>query len=231
MSTDSGSGVAAKQEVDEHSERVASIRDAFRRIEPGETPPEAPESLRTWCTQTTYGVIGGMLFGGYRGLQQARNKNIPSPVPTSSAQHRVAVFFVRDSILTGSRVGVFVSLFSAAALLAGHSGFTKRVDHPANYAAAGAFTCGLFAAAVGGWTPAGPAAAFGAAISGAGAAAHQALEQVVSQNVARLGLVQAQEPEGSVSRVIKTVEENLAAHPLRTASRSNPVKSTENPQT
>ncbi|CAN8074252.1 unnamed protein product [Agarophyton chilense] len=225
-------GTSLESQSDKYIEKVTSIRDAFRRVEPGVAPPEAPESLRTWCSQTTYGVIGGMLFGGYRGLRQAQNKSIPSPVPTSSFNHRIAVFFVRESILTGSRVGVFASLFSAAALLAGHSGFTKRVDHPANYAAAGAFTCGLFAAAVGGWAPAGPAAAFGAAISGVAVTAHQSLEQFVAQS--RPGEVlqhDTQDADSSVERVIRTLEENLAAHPLRAASHQDDDDSNDGSQT
>lgn len=225
-STTNDSAVSQVTEA-QSKKRVSSIRDAFRRVEPGEAAPEAPESLRIWCSQTTYGLVGGMLFGGYRGLQQARNKSIPSPVPTNSIQHRTAVFFVRESILTGSRIGVFVSMFSATALALGNSGITAGIYHPANYAAAGALTCGLFAAAVGGWAPAAPAAVFGAGTAGAAAMANQSLQQAVASNLASADLPQVRDEECSVARVINNFEQNLAKHPLRTMNRSSKLESAE----
>ncbi|PXF50166.1 hypothetical protein BWQ96_00326 [Gracilariopsis chorda] len=227
MSSTANNSATSQVTEAQQTSRISSIRDAFRRVEPGETPPEAPESLRIWCSQTTYGLLGGMLFGGYRGLLQARNKSIPSPVPTNSIQHRTAVFFVRESILTGSRIGVFVSVFSATALAIGNSGFTAGVDHPTNYAAAGALTCGLFAAAVGGWAPAAPAAVFGAGTAGAAAMANQSLQHAVASSLVSIDVPQVRDEDGSVARVIHTFEQNLAKHPLRTMNRSSSMESAE----
>lgn len=187
-------------------------RDAFQPVEPGQEPKAAPLSLRTWTSQTLYGLLGGMLFGGYRGLQQSRDSKIPSPTPTTSAHHRMAVFFVRESILTGARVGIFVSIFSAAALVAEAALGPSR---PANYAAAGAVTCGLFGGATAGWVAVPTAAGFGAVTAGAAGFAHAALEDVAD----RAGVQEVVDvpvdvvEESPVSRVIRSLEESMENRP------------------
>lgn len=202
--------------------------EALQRVEPGQVPASAPLSLRTWTSQTFYGLCGGMLFGGYRGLQQARNPSIPSPTPAASAQHRMAAFFVRESILTGARVGVFVSIFSAAALTAeGVLGSSR----PASYAAAGALTCGLFGGATAGWVAVPAAAAFGAFTSGAAGAAHVALEDATKREidcVEKPELAHSTE-ESPVTAVIHEIEENLQNHPLRTAESNTSDRDTVEP--
>lgn len=109
------------------------------------------------------GVVGGMLFGSYRGLIVSRNTSIPSPAPASSAFHRATMFAVRDGVLVGARVGVFVSLFSALSLALGES--------PQAYAAAGAITCGAYGGAARGIRAMPPTMAFGAVVGGTAAAA------------------------------------------------------------
>lgn len=180
-----------------------SWKDAFKSVSPGEQPPPVPPSLRLWTSQTTYGILGGMLFGGYRGLVQARDPSHPSPTPTASSRHRATAFFVRESILTGARVGLFTATFSATALVAeGLTGHTGAVS----YATAGAVTCGLFAGAVGGGTVVPAAAAFGGLVGSAAGFVTQTLnDAMVEQGVGEgNGKV-----ERSVEQVVKQIEETM----------------------
>lgn len=206
--------------------------DALERVEPGQVPSEAPASLRTWTSQTLYGLLGGMLFGGYRGLQQARNRVTPSPIPTTSMQHRMAVFFVRESILTGARIGVFASVFSAAALAAEAA---TGAPHPATYATAGALTCGLFGGAAAGRVAIPAAAGFGAVTAGAAGIAHAGLQDALDRAIGEQA--QEEDPEvmietqgqeqGSVATVVQHLEENLSAHPLRIHKQEDDVAPAE----
>lgn len=193
-----------------------SLSEAFQRVEPGQAAPAPPKSLQTWTQQTMHGLLGGMLYGGYRGLRQSRNPSIPSPIQHVHPAQRAAAFFVRESILTGSRVGLFVSVFSAAAIaLQEH----RSVDDFANYAAAGAVTCGLFGAGVGGWAACLPAGAFGAFTAGGGKMLHERLGELVTsmdEGASEEKVEEkVEEPVGSVERVINMYEASLAAHPLR----------------
>lgn len=129
-----------------------------------------------WSRQTAVGLLGGMFFGGYRGLLKSRTSE-PSPIPANSVVHRAALFVVREGIFTGARIGLFVSLFSALSLTAHH---VVGREHVANFAAAGAITCGLFGAAFAGPRRGLlPAVAFGGAVSGMAAFTQQMLQQKV----------------------------------------------------
>lgn len=205
-------------------------KNALQRVEPGQVPTEAPASLRTWTSQTLYGLLGGMLFGGYRGLQQARNRATPSPIPTNSLQHRMSVFFVRESILTGARIGVFVSVFSAAALVAEA---VNGGPHPATYATAGALTCSLFGGAVAGRIAVPAAAGFGAVTAGAAGAAHAGLQDALDRAIGEQEqeenaevMIETQE-QGSVAAVVQHVEDSLIAHPLHIRKQDDVVAAAE----
>ena len=202
-----------------------SIKDAFRRVQPGEKAPAAPEWLQTWSSQTTYGLFGGMLFGGYRGLLMSRNQQLSTPPGAAAkAQHRAAAFFVRESILTGSRVGLFVSFFSGLALaIQSYSSYPRTV----NYATTGALTCGFFAGATAGLKVIIPAAGFGAATAAAAAGVQELLSQAVQQFEDNQQLDQhltdSDEKIGSVALVVKRYEQKLNEHPLRIRSNENSV--------
>lgn len=139
---------------------------------------EAPKDLKMWSRQTAVGFLGGMFFGGYRGLLKSRTSE-PSPIPANSVVHRAALFVVREGIFTGARIGLFVSLFSALSLT-GHRLVGR--EHVGSFAAAGAITCGLFGAAFAGPRRGLlPAAAFGGGVSGLAAFTQQMLQQKVDQ--------------------------------------------------
>lgn len=200
-----------------------SIKEAFRRVEPGEEPPAAPEWLQTWSSQTTYGVFGGMLFGGYRGLIMSRNEQLSTPPGAAAkAQHRAAAFFVRESILTGSRIGLFVSFFSGLALsIQSYSPYSRTT----NYAATGALTCGIFAGGAAGLKVIIPAAGFGGATAATAAAVQELLTQAVNNfedsEQSDQKMTDACEQLGSVALVIKRYEDKLDEHPLRLDSNGN----------
>lgn len=139
--------------------RKSSWRTAFERVQPGDRVPEPPAGLKTWTSQTFNGIFLGTFLGGYRGVVLSRS-SAPSPIPVNSHVHRTATFVVRESILTGARVGVFMSLFSATALAANGFGMAS----PGDYAIGGGLTCGLFAGALGGFRTAIPTAGFGATV-------------------------------------------------------------------
>lgn len=193
-----------------------SWRDAFKTVKPGHEPKAAPPLLGIWTSQTLYGLLGGMLFGGYRGLTQSRDPKIPSPTPTNSVRHRMAVFFVRESIMTGARVGVFVSIFSGAALIVESALGPSR---SASYAAAGALTCGLFGGATAGWVSVPVAAGFGAVTAGAAGLAHAALEDAVQTSGGEETSLEEGGP--SVLSVIQTLEESLENRPNQMESGSD----------
>lgn len=180
-----------------------SWKDAFKSVNPGEQPPPAPLSLHIWTSQTVYGILGGMLFGGYRGLIQARDPSVPSPTPAVSPNHRAVAFFVRESILTGTRVGLFAATFSATALAAeGLTGHTGAVS----YATAGAVTCGLFAGAVGGGVVVPAAAAFGGLVGGVAGFATQTLSGLVAKQGVGEG---NDDGKRSVAKIVRQIEETM----------------------
>lgn len=189
------------------------MSDAFKRVEPGSEPAPPPESLQTWCTQTMYGVIGGMLYGGILGLRQSRDASIASPTVTNSVAHRATVFFVRESILTGSRIGLFASMFSAVALATRHA---RDREDAGNFAAAGALTCGLFSGGVAGWYGVPRGAAFGAAIGGMAGFAQGYLKEIIEVEEGQEEEMEIEEDEGgSVERVVNLYQTSLESHPLR----------------
>lgn len=162
-----------------------------------------------------------MLFGGYRGLLQARTST-PSPIPTTSARHRLAVFFVRESILTGARVGLFASVFSAVSLAA-HASYGDTT--PGTFAAAGALTCGLFGGAAAGRVAVPAAAGFGAVTAGALGVAQASLEDAYqikageAQGGDLVETAQEGEEQGSVAIVVNRLEDSLKARPAAMARR------------
>lgn len=202
---------------------------ALERVEPGQVPPDAPESLRIWTSQTLYGLLGGTLFGGYRGLIQARNPSVPSPIRTTSVRHRLAVFFVRESILTGARIGVFASLFSAVALAAeAYYG----AAHPATFATAGALTCGLFGGATAGRVVVPAAAGFGAVTAGAAGYAHAGLQDALDraaqeEQQGSLDIIDEKQEQSSVEAVVQQLEQSLNAHPLHMSRRIRDSNATD----
>ena len=140
-----------------------SWKDAFSRVPEGESAGQAPRNLRVWTSQTLNGFLGGLLFGGYRGLVLARDERNSSPVPVRTRYERAAVFFVQEGVFTGARVGLFVSAVSAFALLAQSM---RGTDDPLNLATAGALVTGAFGAANAGKMAFAPAAGFGALAAG-----------------------------------------------------------------
>lgn len=182
-----------------------SWKEAFKSVRPGEEPSPAPVWLQTWTSQTVYGTAGGMLYGGYCGLQQAKNLKIPSPIPTTSTQHRMQVFFVRESILTGARLGLFTATFSAAVLLAEKCLHRSAAE---NHAAAGATTCGLFAAAVARGILIPAAAGFGAIAGAVAGAGTDGLKLLAA------GMDKEEEPEkeSALGRVIRSLESSQEKH-------------------
>lgn len=194
-----------------------SWKDAFKRVNPGEQPPPPPPALRTWTTQTTYGLLGGMLFGGYNGLMQARDPSYSSPIPTASSRHRMAAFFVRESILTGARVGLFTATFSAAALAV--EGLTGQMG-TVSYGTAGAITCGLFAGSVGRGVVVPASAAFGGVLGGMAGFAKQTLSGMISEQE-----IQGEDgkEKRSVTGVVKQIEETMGARQAEENERENAV--------
>lgn len=194
---------------------MSSWRRAFERVEPGQTPGEAPKELQIWSKQSVLGLLGGMLFGGYRGLLISRTDE-PSPLPANSRLHRASMFFVRESIFTGARIGLFVSTFSALVLSAHH---VRGVEHPTNVAVAGGITCGLFGGAIGGWFGALRSSAFGTIISGAAAYVQEALKQiskdVPDQDVSKL--------DDSEIRVKETINNLITRYESNLESRSKEI--------
>lgn len=161
---------------------------------------EAPEDLKMWSKQTAVGLLGGMFFGGYRGLLKSRTSE-PSPIPANSVVHRTTLFVVREGIFTGARIGLFVSLFSALSLTA-HRVIGR--EHVASYSAAGAITCGLFGAAFAGPRRGLlPAAAFGGAVSGMAAFTQQMLNAKAAH---------MQEQEKITGKVVNDNGENVGEY-------------------
>lgn len=191
---------------------MTAWRKAFERVEPGQSPVEAPEELKTWSIQTAYGFLGGSLFGGYRGLLISRTSEA-SPLPANNQLHRASMFFVRESLFTGARIGLFVSTFSAFAL-ALHN--VRGQEHPANFAAAGGVTCGLFGGAIGGWYGVVQGVLFGGAISGAGALVQEAAKQAANASNVN-GSKHLDDPEEKVRQaicnLIERYERNLENRP------------------
>lgn len=189
-------------------------KGAFNRVQLGEKPSPAPEGLRVWTQQTVYGLLGGSILGGIRGLQVAKT-DAKAPVKTVNRVHRSAVFFVQESILTGARVGLFVSLFSALVL----TGATVRKREDAvNYAVAGSLTCGLFGGSIGGWAGFIPAAMFGGAVSGGGGFLQQWLVEQVADSLPDVELITEEkerehEITEAVNLLIEKYEEQLEEHP------------------
>lgn len=157
---------------------MSFLKRAFERVEPGQQPTSAPQELQTWTKQTMSGLFGGFVFGAYRGLLQSRT-SAASPIPANSNAHRTAMFIVRDGIFTGARIGLFVSMFSALAIAA-HQMHDDGKEQPADYATAGAVTCGLFGGAMNGWRAALPGVIFGSVVSGMAAYAQETLKDVAT---------------------------------------------------
>lgn len=184
---------------------------AFEKVEPGRKPVEVPEKVQTWVTQTTYGLVFGSLYGGYKGLQIAKTST-PSPVPTKSAIHRATVFFVQESILTSARIGLFVATFSALASTTEH---LRNKDDPLNYGIAGGVTCGLFGGSVGGWYGAAPSAVFGCVFGGLGAYIRATLKPLVDAFEGKHVDKEIDESQikQSIFTLIKRYETELEHHP------------------
>lgn len=191
---------------------------AFEKVEPGQKPAEVPEEVRTWVTQTTYGLVCGSLFGGYKGLQMAKSST-PSPVPTNSAIHRATVFFVQESILTGARVGLFVATFSTLALATER---WRNRDDVLNYGIAGGMTCGLFGGGMGGWHGALPSAAFGCVFGGLGAYVRASLKPLIDSFEDKKTDKEINESriKQSISTLINRYETQLEHDPTRAVADS-----------
>lgn len=209
---------------------------AFDRVEPGQQPEKIPEGIRTWTIQTITAMTASSLYGGYRGLKIAKT-SAPSPVPANNALHRASIFFVRESILTSAKVGLFVATFSSLALTIEH---LRKTDDPANYAVAGGVTCGLFGGAIGGWFGFFPSAAFGTALGGASALAKSSLQKIVDDAVSQLppdSVTRDDHVKQSIEALIDRYETQLQNHPasvLHAKHNAEPrinIEGTKSPQT
>lgn len=159
----------------------------FRRVAPGEKPPGPPRELKQWSSQTMSALLVGMIYGGHRGLVEARSphgtldRQPGEPAAFQNHRQRAAAYFVRGSILSGARVGSFVALLSAVTLAGDHYlAFEKRdTPEPAALAIGAGTACGLFGGSIGGWRSALTAGSFGIVSGGIAGIMHREFEAAV----------------------------------------------------
>lgn len=155
----------------------------FSRVKPGDEIPPPPPQLALWTQQTTLAVFVGMLYGGNRGLADARAihevqetasgkhnsvSDTLSNIEFKSRRHRATAYFVRGSIIQGARIGSFVSMVSALSLLLNgmRGGQKSTFQDPLSLAGAAGVTCGLFSGVFSTARYALKAALFGSAVGG-----------------------------------------------------------------
>lgn len=87
----------------------------LRVLEPGEKAPAVPGWLSEWALQSMGGICGGMGWGGWQGLLEARKLGV-----SRTAKETATKYFVKGALWGGSRVGKFATLFSGIALIGEH---------------------------------------------------------------------------------------------------------------
>ncbi len=184
----------------------AKMREYLRRLEPGEKPPPPPSWIAEFTTQSMSGLCGGLAWGGYRGLVQARSTGI-----TDRPKERAAAFFVRGALAGGARVGGFVMLFSALALAAEH---IRGARDAANYAASASTTAAAFAARAGFATAIRPvvAAGIGGGILGSMQIQLERLAGGKLFDVVSLKHLEEDREPVPVADVVSTMEEQFIEH-------------------
>lgn len=176
----------------------------FRSLDPGEKAPPPPGWLIEWTTQAVGGICGGLAWGGYRGLLQARAAGV-SKTPKETASK----YFVRGALWGGSRVGVFAALFSGIALAAEHA---RESRDAVNYAGAAAATVAIYARGASARMI--PVIVTGAAAAGGALGAMQTeLERRVGGKLFNTADVEEVPPsvaESDVLAVVSSMEDHIA---------------------
>eukprot|EP00171_Calliarthron_tuberculosum_P007613 IDg7613t1 len=177
----------------------------LRSLEPGEKAPPPPGWIIEWSAQSMGGICGGLAWGGYQGLLQARAAGV-SKTPKDTASK----YFVRGALWGGSRVGVFAALFSGIALAAEQ---VRSKRDAANYAGAAASTAAMYARrAIAASAPV--IVVVAAAAGGVLGAVQIELERRVGGKLFDAANVEPQLPsvaESDVRAVVSAMEEQLAA--------------------
>ena len=109
-----------ESEVARGSRETLKLKDLFRRLEPGESMPPPSAELSEWSHMLAYGLTFGMLFGLHRGWKMTQDPKAPTPPEIKHAYQRASYFLSKNSLLWGTRFGLFVSLFSAVDIWSRH---------------------------------------------------------------------------------------------------------------